>query len=110
MISATPPPEGCRDLSWPDDWTVTTTDGANSAAAEETLLITPTGVEILTAEGGPRSLDTREQREKLGLLRAKEKLAWEEEKAGAAGQRDRPTNAEEGDEQRDGKRAKVDEL
>ncbi|KAK0568319.1 Methionine aminopeptidase 1 [Tilletia horrida] len=57
-----------KDLSWPDDWTVATTDGAPSAAAEETLLITDTGVEILTAEGGPKVLDTREARKARGLL------------------------------------------
>ncbi|UZJ51335.1 hypothetical protein CBS101457_000655 [Exobasidium rhododendri] len=53
-----------RDLSWPDDWTVSTIDGANSAASEETLLITETGVEILTARGGSKSIDTRENRKK----------------------------------------------
>ena len=52
-----------RDVSWPDDWTVATVDGAPSAAAEETLLITETGVEILTARGGPRALDTTAARE-----------------------------------------------
>lgn len=52
-----------RDVSWPDDWTVATVDGAPSAAAEETLLITDTGVEILTARGGPRALDTTAARE-----------------------------------------------
>lgn len=56
-----------RDLSWPDDWTVSTIDGARSAAAEETLLITETGVEILTAKGGPKHIDTREARAALGL-------------------------------------------
>ncbi|EST07771.2 Peptidase M24, structural domain protein [Kalmanozyma brasiliensis GHG001] len=54
-----------RDLSWPDDWTVATVDGARSAAAEETLLITETGVEILTAKGGPRHIDTTERRKEL---------------------------------------------
>lgn len=54
-----------RDLSWPDDWTVATVDGARSAAAEETLLITETGVEILTAKGGPRHIDTTERRKLL---------------------------------------------
>lgn len=54
-----------RDLSWPDDWTVTTVDGARSAAAEETLLITETGVEILTAKGGPKHIDTTERRAQL---------------------------------------------
>ncbi|SPO22019.1 related to MAP1 - methionine aminopeptidase [Ustilago trichophora] len=54
-----------RDISWPDDWTVATVDGARSAAAEETLLITETGVEILTAKGGPRHIDTTERRKQL---------------------------------------------
>ncbi|KAJ1027227.1 hypothetical protein NDA18_003238 [Ustilago nuda] len=54
-----------RDLSWPDDWTVATVDGARSAAAEETLLITDTGVEILTAKGGPTHIDTTERRKQL---------------------------------------------
>ncbi|WFD29573.1 methionyl aminopeptidase [Malassezia sp. CBS 17886] len=47
-----------RDMEWPDDWTITTIDGAPSAAAEETLLITDTGVEVLTAQGGSRRIDT----------------------------------------------------
>ncbi|KAJ7356456.1 peptidase M24, structural domain-containing protein [Mycena albidolilacea] len=34
---------------WPDNWTATTVDGKRSAQFEETLLITETGVEILTA-------------------------------------------------------------
>ncbi|EIW60473.1 methionine aminopeptidase [Trametes versicolor FP-101664 SS1] len=38
---------------WPDDWTSVTIDGKRSAQFEETLLITDTGVEILTA-GKPR--------------------------------------------------------
>ena len=53
-----------RDLEWPDRWTVATVDAAPSAAAEETLLITPTGVEILTAQGGARTLDTTEARQR----------------------------------------------
>jgi len=40
---------------WPDNWTATTADGRRSAQFEETLLITETGVEILTA-GKPREL------------------------------------------------------
>ncbi|KAL5529160.1 hypothetical protein ACEPAG_5134 [Sanghuangporus baumii] len=36
-------------LHWPDDWTCTTADGKRSAQFEETLLITDTGVEVLTA-------------------------------------------------------------
>lgn len=47
-----------RDLRWPDDWTATTTDGKKSAQFEHTLLVTETGVEVLTARfksspGGP---------------------------------------------------------
>ncbi|KAH6918612.1 peptidase M24, structural domain-containing protein [Coprinopsis sp. MPI-PUGE-AT-0042] len=37
------------DVHWPDNWTATTTDGRRSAQFEETLLITETGCEILTA-------------------------------------------------------------
>ncbi|KAF9012850.1 methionine aminopeptidase [Hymenopellis radicata] len=37
------------DTHWPDNWTATTTDGKRSAQFEETLLITETGVEVLTA-------------------------------------------------------------
>ncbi|KAF8959056.1 peptidase M24, structural domain-containing protein [Flammula alnicola] len=36
------------DVHWPDNWTATTTDGKKSAQFEDTLLITETGVEILT--------------------------------------------------------------
>ncbi|KEP54958.1 methionine aminopeptidase [Rhizoctonia solani 123E] len=38
---------------WPDNWTAVTVDGKRSAQFEETLLITETGVEVLTA-GKPR--------------------------------------------------------
>lgn len=37
-----------RDEHWPDDWTAVTKDGKRSAQFEQTLLITETGVEILT--------------------------------------------------------------
>jgi methionyl aminopeptidase len=37
-----------RDMLWPDEWTVTTIDGKRSAQFEHTLLVTETGVEILT--------------------------------------------------------------
>ena len=44
----------CEGLSeaymWPDDWTATTVDGKRSAQFEHTLLITPDGVEALTAK------------------------------------------------------------
>jgi methionyl aminopeptidase len=38
-----------QDVSWPDNWTAVTTDGKRSAQFEHTLLVTETGVEILTA-------------------------------------------------------------
>jgi len=37
-----------QDELWPDNWTATTTDGKRSAQFEHTLLITETGVEVLT--------------------------------------------------------------
>ncbi|CAL1704819.1 unnamed protein product [Somion occarium] len=37
---------------WPDDWTAVTVDGKRSAQFEETLLITETGYEVLTAAKG----------------------------------------------------------
>ncbi|KDR81580.1 hypothetical protein GALMADRAFT_58894 [Galerina marginata CBS 339.88] len=37
-----------RDVHWPDNWTATTVDGKRSAQFEDTLLITETGVEVLT--------------------------------------------------------------
>ncbi|CAE6420649.1 unnamed protein product [Rhizoctonia solani] len=42
-----------EDDHWPDNWTCVTVDGKRSAQFEETLLITETGVEVLTA-GKPR--------------------------------------------------------
>lgn len=46
------------DKTWPDDWTSVTKDGQRSAQFEHTLLVTETGVEVLTARkadspGGP---------------------------------------------------------
>jgi len=38
-----------KDVTWPDDWTSTTSDGKRSAQFEHTLLVTDTGVEVLTA-------------------------------------------------------------
>eukprot|EP00262_Sarcandra_glabra_P005362 TRINITY_DN16859_c0_g1_i1.p1 TRINITY_DN16859_c0_g1~~TRINITY_DN16859_c0_g1_i1.p1 ORF type:complete len:400 (+),score=59.55 TRINITY_DN16859_c0_g1_i1:123-1322(+) len=38
-----------RDRLWPDGWTVVTADGKRSAQFEHTLLVTETGVEVLTA-------------------------------------------------------------
>lgn len=37
-----------KDEQWPDNWTAVTADGKLSAQFEETLLVTDTGVEILT--------------------------------------------------------------
>lgn len=47
-----------KDKTWPDDWTSVTVDGRQSAQFEHTLLVTETGVEVLTARqedspGGP---------------------------------------------------------
>lgn len=42
--------EGTADChEWDDDWTVLTKDGGRAAQFEHTVLITETGVEILTA-------------------------------------------------------------
>jgi methionyl aminopeptidase len=43
--------EGSWELGriWPDGWTAPTKDGSRSAQFEHTLLVTPTGVEVLTA-------------------------------------------------------------
>lgn len=38
-----------RDRMWPDGWTAVTADGKRSAQFEHTLLVTETGVEVLTA-------------------------------------------------------------
>ena len=47
-----------KDKTWPDNWTSTTQDGSRTAQFEHTLLVTETGVEVLTARledspGGP---------------------------------------------------------
>ena len=47
-----------RDKTWPDNWTSVTQDGSRTAQFEHTLLVTETGVEVLTARlpdspGGP---------------------------------------------------------
>ena len=38
-----------RDVTWKDEWTSATADGKRSAQFEHTVLVTDTGVEILTA-------------------------------------------------------------
>lgn len=37
-----------QDITWPDNWTAVTIDGKRSAQFEHTLLVTETGVEVLT--------------------------------------------------------------
>lgn len=39
---------GWRDTMWPDGWTAVTSDGSRSAQFEHTMVVTDTGVEILT--------------------------------------------------------------
>lgn len=51
-----------KDKTWPDDWTSVTVDGSRSAQFEHTLLVTETGIEILTprtgdSPGGPVPYD-----------------------------------------------------
>lgn len=40
------------DTTWPDDWTAVTRDGKRSAQFEQTMMVTETGVDILTKRGG----------------------------------------------------------
>ncbi|PKY01238.1 methionine aminopeptidase 1 [Aspergillus campestris IBT 28561] len=52
-----------KEVYWPDDWTNATVDGRWTAQFEHTLLVTETGVEILTARnedspGGPIPMPT----------------------------------------------------
>lgn len=52
---------GYKDLTWPDNWTSSTVDGKRTAQFEHTLLVTETGVEVLTARtatspGGPEPM------------------------------------------------------
>ena len=39
-------------MIWPDDWTAVTVDGKRSAQFEHTMVVTETGVELLTARVG----------------------------------------------------------
>lgn len=54
-----------RDKCWPDNWTAVTVDGLLSAQFEQTLLVTDTGVEILTKRLGnngiPYFMDKKSQ-------------------------------------------------
>ena len=51
------------DQTWPDNWTAVTTDGKLSAQFEQTMVVTDTGVEVLTARPGklhtPYFMDTK---------------------------------------------------
>ncbi|KAI1770167.1 methionine aminopeptidase 1 [Hypoxylon cercidicola] len=54
-----------RDVTWPDNWTNTTVDGKRAAQFEHTVLVTETGVEVLTSRdenspGGPIPMPTTE--------------------------------------------------
>ncbi|KAH9897502.1 methionine aminopeptidase 1 [Xylariomycetidae sp. FL2044] len=56
-----------REVAWPDDWTNATADGKRTAQFEHTLLVTETGVEVLTARlgdspGGPIPIPTATDR------------------------------------------------
>lgn len=48
-----------RDETWPDNWTAVTQDGKRSAQFEQTLLVTETGCDVLTArpKGQPWFMD-----------------------------------------------------
>lgn len=50
-----------RDEMWPDNWTAVTQDGRLSAQFEHTLLVTDTGVDVLTQRrennGQPHFMD-----------------------------------------------------
>mmetsp|Transcript_19230 Transcript_19230/g.46435 ORF Transcript_19230/g.46435 Transcript_19230/m.46435 type:complete len:441 (-) Transcript_19230:140-1462(-) len=52
-------------LNWPDDWTATTVDGKRSAQFEHTLLVTPDGVEALTAKNENSMLQFWEKESKV---------------------------------------------
>lgn len=43
-----------HDQTWPDNWTAVTQDGKMSAQFEQTMVVTDTGVEVLTARPGKR--------------------------------------------------------
>ncbi|GAA5918200.1 hypothetical protein JCM6882_005148 [Rhodosporidiobolus microsporus] len=71
-----------KEVHWPDNWTATTKDGKPSAQFEETLLITPDGVEVLTAAPGWR---LPEKNGSLGAAAAAAGAGANGEAAAAAG-------------------------
>jgi hypothetical protein len=54
---------GAADEQWPDDWTVVTRDGKRSAQFEHTMIVTETGVELLTARAGTSKVAMEEYSE-----------------------------------------------
>lgn len=48
---------------WADGWTVVTRDGSLSAQCEHTLLVTKSGVEVLTASPTLAAAKTKEEAE-----------------------------------------------
>ncbi|KAK3326648.1 peptidase M24, structural domain-containing protein [Apodospora peruviana] len=57
-----------QEVHWPDNWTNVTVDGKRTAQFEHTLLVTETGVEVLTARkenspGGPIPIPTTTDRD-----------------------------------------------
>jgi methionyl aminopeptidase len=60
-----------KDKTWPDDWTSVTVDGLRTAQFEHTLMVTETGVEVLTARfedspGGPVAMPEQANGESKG--------------------------------------------
>lgn len=54
-----------KPLSWPDNWTATTSDGSRSAQFEHTLLVTEDGVEALTGKSEDSPLQFWEKESKI---------------------------------------------
>jgi len=54
-----------KSISWPDEWTATTTDGKRSAQFEHTLLVTMDGVEALTGKLESSSIQFWERESKI---------------------------------------------
>jgi len=48
------PPSLPQCETWPDDWSAVTVGGSRSAPFEPTMLVTESGVELLTARKGGR--------------------------------------------------------
>lgn len=59
-----------KSVTWPDEWTATTTDGKRSAQFEHTLLVTLDGVEALTGklESSPIQFWERESKVHQGIF------------------------------------------